>query len=167
MCFLAGYKEGGGSSHSHLCARYSSIFDLFMTEKWFLWNIFITLVLSGSMSPWGVCPPPSVDLCLVRQNPVNLMHYCPKPAVFGSVISPHAQCCHCPCQMPHWPAPENNPRVILLFYGTVFLFVLFKLYCNPVIIPVSLPIAANVRYIMSLMSYVIVSSNRLVSFVRE
>jgi hypothetical protein len=56
----------------------------------------ISLIHNHHLSPvwfhvsiWCVPgPPPSVDPCLVRLNPVNLMHQCPKLAVLASVLSP-------------------------------------------------------------------------------
>jgi hypothetical protein len=84
------------------------------------------------MSPCGVCPPPSVDPYLVPLNPVNLIQQCPKPQTCRLWLCalPDALCCHCPCQLPHRPAPENNPLVMLLSCRLPAWFSFPYLFCS-------------------------------------
>ncbi len=122
----------------------------YLLTHFYRWKM-ISLIHIRPLSPiWFYvsmwCVPPSLGRPLSRPAESR------KPAVFGSVISPHALCCYCPCQQPHRPAPENNPPAGFQ-HGSVFLICSLELYWNPVILTVSLPIAGNLYYVSYIYLY--------------
>jgi hypothetical protein len=85
------------------------------------------------------------------------MHQCPKAAVFGSVLSPMPYVAFAFALANCLRVQPLKTTLGLCCCPALVQFSLFVLYCNPVL-TVSLPIARNILYIISLMSLVGVST---------